>query len=418
MKKYNVAILGATGAVGQEFLNLIEERNFPFNELKLLASHRSAGKKIQFMGKEYTVEEATHDSFENVDIALFAGGAASKTFAPSAVKAGAVVIDNSSAFRMDPEVPLVVPEVNPQAIARHKGIIANPNCSTIIMVMALKPIYDLARIKRIVVSTYQAVSGGGKEAMAELEDQVQAIVEGKEVVANILPGASLPKHYQIAFNLIPQIDVFQDNLYTKEEMKMINETHKILEDNEIGITATTVRVPVYRSHAESVNVELEKEVSLDAIKEALAKFDGVTVQDDPAEMEYPMPLMTSGKDDVYVGRIRKDYSVANAVGYPTLSILKGPQTGASFVLDTPEITIGRDPSSSVFLNDMTVSRRHAVLHINGNSARIEDLGSLNGTWVDGAIVKSAPIVDGSTIQVGTFRMVYHTTRPQRIQTGE
>ena len=313
MKKYNVAILGATGAVGQEFLNLIEERNFPFNELKLLASHRSAGKKIQFMGKEYTVEEATHDSFENVDIALFAGGAASKTFAPSAVKAGAVVIDNSSAFRMDPEVPLVVPEVNPQAIARHKGIIANPNCSTIIMVMALKPIYDLARIKRIVVSTYQAVSGGGKEAMAELEDQVQDIVEGKEVVANILPGASLPKHYQIAFNLIPQIDVFQDNLYTKEEMKMINETHKILEDDEIGITATTVRVPVYRSHAESVNVELEKEVSLDAIKEALAKFDGVTVQDDPAEMEYPMPLMTSGKDDVYVGRIRKDYSVANAV---------------------------------------------------------------------------------------------------------
>ena len=193
MKKYNVAILGATGAVGQEFLNLIEERNFPFNELKLLASHRSAGKKFQFMGKEYTVEEATHDSFENIDIALFAGGAASKTFAPSAVKAGAVVIDNSSAFRMDPEVPLVVPEVNPQAIARHKGIIANPNCSTIIMVMALKPIYDLARIKRIVVSTYQAVSGGGKEAMAELEDQVQAIVEGKEVVANILPGASLDR---------------------------------------------------------------------------------------------------------------------------------------------------------------------------------------------------------------------------------
>ena len=262
MKKYNVAILGATGAVGQEFLNLIEERNFPFNELKLLASHRSAGKKIQFMGKEYTVEEATHDSFENIDIALFAGGAASKTFAPSAVKAGAIVIDNSSAFRMDPEVPLVVPEVNPQAIARHKGIIANPNCSTIIMVMALKPIYDLAKIKRIVVSTYQAVSGGGKEAMAELETQVKSIVEGKPVVANILPGASLPKHYQIAFNLIPQIDVFQDNLYTKEEMKMINETHKIMEDDNIGITATTIRVPVYRSHAESINIELEKEFDL------------------------------------------------------------------------------------------------------------------------------------------------------------
>ena len=222
MKKYNVAILGATGAVGQEFLNLIEERNFPFAELKMLASKRSAGKKIQFMGKEYTVEEATEDSFKGVDIALFAGGAASKTFAPAAVKAGAVVIDNSSAFRMDPEVPLVVPEVNPEAIANHKGIIANPNCSTIIMVMALKPLYNVSKIKRVVVSTYQAVSGGGKEAMAELEEQVKAINEGRPVVANILPGASLAKHYQIAFNLIPQIDVFKDNLYTKEEMKMID----------------------------------------------------------------------------------------------------------------------------------------------------------------------------------------------------
>lgn len=313
LKKYNVAILGATGAVGQEFLNLIEERNFPFANLKLLASKRSAGKKIQFMGKEYTVEEATNDSFKDVEIALFAGGAASKTFAQPAVDAGAVVIDNSSAFRMDPEVPLVVPEVNPHAIAKHKGIIANPNCSTIIMVMALKPIYDLARIKRIVVSTYQAVSGGGKEAMAELEDQVKDIVAGKPVTANILPGASLPKHYQIAFNLIPQIDVFKENLYTKEEMKMINETHKILEDDEIGITATTIRVPVYRSHAESVNIELEKEVDLDTVRKALAGFDGVTVQDNPAEMEYPMPLMTSGKNDVYVGRIRKDYSIANAL---------------------------------------------------------------------------------------------------------
>ena len=227
MKKYNVAILGATGAVGQEFLNLIEERNFPFAELKMLASKRSAGKKIQFMGKEYTVEEATEDSFKGVDIALFAGGAASKTFAPAAVKAGAVVIDNSSAFRMDPEVPLVVPEVNPEAIANHKGIIANPNCSTIIMVMALKPLYNVSKIKRVVVSTYQAVSGGGKEAMAELEEQVKAINEGRPVVANILPGASLAKHYQIAFNLIPQIDVFKANLYTKEEMKMIDKALRI-----------------------------------------------------------------------------------------------------------------------------------------------------------------------------------------------
>ena len=315
MKKYNVAILGATGAVGQEFLDLIEERKFPFGELRLLASKRSAGKIISFMGKDYTVEEATEDSFAGIDIALFAGGAASKTFAPAAVKAGAVVIDNSSAFRMDTEVPLVVPEVNPEAISSHKGIIANPNCSTIIMVMALKPIYDKVKIKRVVVSTYQAVSGGGKEAMAELEEQVKDIVVGKEVTANILPGASLPKHYQIAFNLIPQIDVFKENLYTKEEMKMIDETHKILGDDSIGITSTTVRVPVYRSHAESVNVELTEELSVEEAKAAMAAFPGVIVEDNPAEMEYPMPLFTSGKDDVSVGRIRKDYSIAHGLNF-------------------------------------------------------------------------------------------------------
>lgn len=315
MKKYNVAILGATGAVGQEFLNLIEERNFPFAELKMLASKRSAGKKIQFMGKEYTVEEATEDSFKGVDIALFAGGAASKTFAPAAVKAGAVVIDNSSAFRMDPEVPLVVPEVNPEAIANHKGIIANPNCSTIIMVMALKPLYNVSKIKRVVVSTYQAVSGGGKEAMAELEEQVKAINEGRPVVANILPGASLAKHYQIAFNLIPQIDVFKDNLYTKEEMKMIDETKKIMNDDSMRITATTIRVPVYRSHAESVNVEFEDEISVEKAREVLAAFPGVTLTDNPDEQIYPMPLETSGKNDVEVGRIRKDYSIDNALNF-------------------------------------------------------------------------------------------------------
>lgn len=315
MKKYNVAILGATGAVGQEFLNLIEERNFPFAELKMLASKRSAGKKIQFMGKEYTVEEATEDSFKGVDIALFAGGAASKTFAPAAVKAGAVVIDNASAFRMDPEVPLVVPEVNPEAIANHKGIIANPNCSTIIMVMALKPLYNVSKIKRVVVSTYQAVSGGGKEAMAELEEQVKAINEGRPVVANILPGASLAKHYQIAFNLIPQIDVFKDNLYTKEEMKMIDETKKIMSDDSMRITATTIRVPVYRSHAESVNVEFEDEISVEKAREVLAAFPGVTLTDNPDEQIYPMPLETSGKNDVEVGRIRKDYSIDNALNF-------------------------------------------------------------------------------------------------------
>lgn len=315
MKKYRVAILGATGAVGQEFLNLIEERKFPFAELRLLASSRSAGKKIAFMGKEYTVQETTADSFEGIDIALFAGGAASKEFAPHAVKAGAIVIDNSSAFRMDPEVPLVVPEVNPEAIKKHKGIIANPNCSTIIMVMGLKPLYDLAKIRRIVVSTYQAVSGAGKEGMAELEQQVAALSTGKEPTANILPVGKLPKHYQIAFNLIPQIDVFMDNLYTKEEMKMIDETKKIMEDESLRITATTVRVPVYRSHAESVNVEFESAVSLDAARKALAAFPGVVLRDNPSEQEYPMPLFTSGKTDVEVGRLRRDESADNALNF-------------------------------------------------------------------------------------------------------
>ena len=313
MRKYNVAILGATGAVGTEFLKLIEERQFPFANLKLLASKRSAGKVIPFMGKDYTVEETTDDSFKDVEIALFAGGAASKQFAPAAVKAGAVVIDNSSAFRMDPEVPLVVPEVNPQAIARHKGIIANPNCSTIIMLMALKPLYDLSRIKRIVVSTYQAVSGAGKDGMQELEDQMAEIAAGKPVEAKVLPVGKLPKHFQIAGNVIPQIDVAQDNLYTKEEMKMVNETKKILDDNDLRVTATTVRVPVSRSHAESVNIEFEGDVSVEQAREALTKFPGVIVKDNLVEQEYPMPLFTSGKNDVEVGRIRKDYSIEHGL---------------------------------------------------------------------------------------------------------
>lgn len=315
MRKYNVAILGATGAVGAEFLRLIEERNFPFAELKLLASKRSAGQVIKFMGKDYVVEEATENSFEGVEIALFAGGSISETFAPIAVKAGAVVIDNSSTFRMDPEVPLVIPEVNPEAIARHKGIIANPNCSTIIMVMALKPLHDIVPIKRVVVSTYQAVSGGGKEAMEELEEQVADIVAGRPVTAKILPGASLKKHYQIAFNLIPQIDVFKENLYTKEEMKMILETRKIMNAPDMKITATTVRVPVYRSHAESVNVEFESGIDLAEAREALEKFPGVKLTDNPDEQLYPMPLNTSGVDDVEVGRLRYDESVEHGVNF-------------------------------------------------------------------------------------------------------
>jgi aspartate-semialdehyde dehydrogenase len=315
MKKYNVAILGATGAVGTEFLKLIEERDFPFAELRLLASARSAGTQLTVKGKTYTVQEAKEDSFNGIDIALFAGGSISKEFAPIAVKAGAVVIDNSSTFRMDPEVPLIVPEINPQAILKHKGIIANPNCSTIIMCMALKPLYDLARIKRIVVSTYQAVSGAGKEGIDELTDETKAYAEGREMVPHILPSASLKKHYPIAFNLIPQIDVFLDNLYSKEEMKMVNETQKIFDDYDMRITATTIRVPVYRSHAESVNVEFEDEVSVEKAREALANFPGVILRDNPDEQEYPMPLETSGKDDVEVGRIRKDYSIDHGLNF-------------------------------------------------------------------------------------------------------
>lgn len=311
MKKYNVAILGATGAVGTEFLKLIEERNFPFNELRLLASKRSAGKKLTVCGKEYTVQEATHDSFEGIDIALFAGGSISKEFAPYAVKAGAVVIDNSSAFRMDPEVPLIVPEVNPEAILQHKGIIANPNCSTIIMCMALKPLYDLAKIKRIVVSTYQAASGAGKEGIDELNKQVGQYVKGEEMTAELLPTGSMPKHYPLAFNLLPQIDIFLDNLYTKEEMKMVNETQKIFNDKNIKITATCVRVPVFRSHSEAVNIEFEHDLDLAEMRKVIDNFPGVQMLDNLAEQEYPMPLYTSDKNDCYVGRLRRDESQPN-----------------------------------------------------------------------------------------------------------
>ena len=312
-KMPSVAILGATGAVGQEFINLIEERNFPYSNLKLLASKRSAGKTMTVKGKEYIVEEACPDSFKGVDIGLFAGGSVSKELAPAAVAHGCVVIDNSSAFRMEPQVPLVVPEVNPEDIAGHKGIIANPNCSTIIMLMALKPIYDLSPIKKIVVSTYQAVSGAGKEGNDELKEQVEAYMKGEEPVARILPTKSLDKHYPIAFNLLPHIDVFLDNGYSKEEMKLVNETHKILHDDGIAISPTTVRVPVFRSHAESIYVETEEPLSVEAVRKAIDAFPGTQVQDNLANMEYPMPLYTSEKYDVYVGRIRKDIFNPNVV---------------------------------------------------------------------------------------------------------
>ncbi|MDY6083831.1 MAG: aspartate-semialdehyde dehydrogenase [Dialister sp.] len=302
----NIAVLGATGAVGQEFLKLFEERHFKWNQLKLLSSARSAGTVLTVCGKTYKVEEARPESFEGIDIALFAGGSVSKTLAPEAVNRGAVVIDNSSTFRMDPEVPLVIPEINPEDIAAHKGIIANPNCSTIIMLMALKPIYNLSRITRIVVSTYQAVSGAGKEGVDELYSESRAFLMGEAYEPKILPSASLPKHYPIAYNLIPQIDVFLDNAYTKEEMKMVNETHKILHDSSIGITPTAVRVPVARSHAESIYLETEESLSVEEIRKALEEFPGVDLVDAIDEMLYPMPLDTSDKTNVAVGRLRSD----------------------------------------------------------------------------------------------------------------
>ncbi len=305
MKKYNVAVVG-TGAVGSTMLKVMEERNFPVGELKLLATSRSAGKKLSFQGKEYTIEETTPEAFEGIDIALFAGGKASELFARVAADKGVVVIDNSSYFRMDPAVPLVVPEVNPEDVWKHNGIIANPNCSTIQMVVALKPLYDYARIKRVVVATYQAVSGAGQEAMDELAQQSKQYMNGEDMSVDVF-------QHQIAYNLIPHIDVFLDNDYTKEEMKMVNETRKMFHDDEMAIAATTVRVPIFRSHSEAIHVEFEKEITPEKARELLAKAPGIIVQDSPSEQTYPMPWFTSDTDEVYVGRIRKDISCENGL---------------------------------------------------------------------------------------------------------
>lgn len=305
--KYVVAVAGATGAVGNEMIEILEERNFPVERLVLLASERSGGKTQPFKGKEVSVVILNKDSFNAVDIALFSAGASrSFEFAPIAARAGAVVIDNSSAFRMNPEVPLVVPEVNPHAIWRHKGIIANPNCSTIQMVVALKPIHDAAKIKRIVVTTFQSTSGTGKKAMDELLEQTRALLNFQEVKCSVYP-------HQIAFNCLPHIDIFLDNGYTKEEMKMVNETRKIMEDNSIMVTATTVRVPVFRGHSESVNIETEKKLTANEARAILSSAPGVIVYDDPTRNIYPLAIDVSGKDEVYVGRIREDESIPNAL---------------------------------------------------------------------------------------------------------
>ncbi len=309
MKEYNVAIAGVTGAVGSVFLSILKERKFPVKNLVPLASAKSAGKKIIFNGEEHEVKKLTKDSFKNTDIALFSAGASrSLEFAKYAAFSGAVVIDNSSAFRMDPDVPLVVPEVNPQDILKHKGIIANPNCSTIIMVVALKPLYDLSRIKRIIVSTYQAVSGAGAKGIIELEDQSKKIISGSdgEIKCEVFP-------VRIAFNVIPQIDVFLENGYTKEEMKMVNETRKILGDSEIRISATAVRVPVFTSHSESVVIETERKLTVDECRAALENAPGITLKDDFKNKIYPTPLDSSNKDNVFVGRIRDDISSENGI---------------------------------------------------------------------------------------------------------
>ncbi|MGO0061664.1 aspartate-semialdehyde dehydrogenase [Brevibacillus fluminis] len=306
-KKVNVAVVGATGAVGQQMISLLEQRDFPINQLKLLASGRSAGKTVNFKGQDVVIEEATPDSFAGVDYALFsAGGSISKELAPHAVRHGAVVIDNTSAFRMDPEVPLVVPEVNMDAAHQHKGIIANPNCSTIQMVAALKPLYDRFGIDRIIVSTYQAVSGAGQSAINELQEQSRDILDGKEAKANVLPVSKLPVHHQIAYNAIPQIDVFTDNGFTYEEMKMVNETKKILGDDTVNVSATCVRIPVIYGHSESVYVELKQDYDLAEVKQLLSDAPGVVLQDSPEEQVYPLATEAAGKLDVFVGRVRRD----------------------------------------------------------------------------------------------------------------
>jgi aspartate-semialdehyde dehydrogenase len=308
-ENYNVAVVGATGAVGEQMREVLEERQFPVGELRLLASERSAGQYLPFQGSQLRVEVLKEDSFKGIDIGLFsAGGSVSAKFAPLAVTAGAVVVDNTAFFRMEPDVPLVVPEVNAKEIAKYnaRGIIANPNCSTIQLVVALKPIHDVARLKRVVVSTYQSVSGAGRQAMDELSQQVTALFSGHEIRKQKFP-------HQIAFNCIPHIDVFMASGYTKEEWKLINETRKIFAEPNLPVTATTVRVPVFCSHSESVNVETEKKLSAQGAKDILRDAPGVLLVDEPENDLYPMAIDATGKDATYVGRIREDDSIANGL---------------------------------------------------------------------------------------------------------
>lgn len=325
-KEFNVAVAGATGAVGNQMIMCLEERNFPIKNIKFLASSRSIGRKLRFKGDLIAVEELTGDSFKDVDIALFsAGGGPSQTFAPLAAADGCIVVDNSSAWRMDPETPLVIPEVNPHAVEQYtrRGIIANPNCSTIQMLVALEPIRKAVGIKRIVVSTYQAVSGSGRKAIDELYHQTRSILNFMDCENTVYP-------HRIAFNCLPHIDSFLENGYTKEEMKMVNETRKIFEDDSIGITATTVRVPVFYSHSESINIETHEHISADKVKELLQNAPGIKVVDEPADNRYPLAIEAAGQDLTFVGRIREDESIPNGINLWVVAdnIRKGAATNA------------------------------------------------------------------------------------------
>ncbi|MBS3947007.1 MAG: aspartate-semialdehyde dehydrogenase [Dethiobacter sp.] len=332
MKKYNVAIVGATGMVGQSLVQVLEERRFPMSGLKLLASSRSANLTVEVLGRTYRVEEAKPESFAGVDIAFFsAGEAISCELAPEAVRHGAVVVDNSNAFRMDEGIPLVVPEVNAAALAAHRGIIANPNCSTIQLVVALEPLQQAAGLVRVVVASYQAVSGAGREAVDELAAQAQAILAGRDdFPRERIPHAGARVQHQIAFNLVPQIDVFAEDDYSKEELKVIRETRKIMGLPNLRITATTVRVPVFNSHSEAVNVELARPLSAADAREVLRKAPGVVLVDDLAELAYPMPAQVSGRDEVFVGRVRPDLSVENGLNMWVVAdnIRKGAATNS------------------------------------------------------------------------------------------
>ncbi|MDR0881967.1 MAG: aspartate-semialdehyde dehydrogenase [Candidatus Adiutrix sp.] len=334
-REYKVGVLGASGAVGREVLNCLEDRGFPYASVKALASARSAGARLDFAGDEITVEEVGPDSFKGLDLAIFSAGASvSRQYAPIAARSGCPVVDNSSCWRQDDRVPLVVPEVNARVLARHRGIIANPNCSTIQMLVALKPIYDAVGIKRIIVSTYQAVSGTGQKAIEELAEQTRRIFNCQDIAANVYP-------HRIAFNCLPQIDVFTDNGYTKEEMKMVNETKKIFGDENIKVSATCVRVPVFYGHSEAVWIETARHIEPAAARELMSRAPGLLVVDEPEKGRYPMAIDAAGRDEVFVGRLRADLTTENGLSMWVVAdnLRKGAATNA---VEIAELLI-RDP---------------------------------------------------------------------------